>query len=72
MLQALLFGKTQQHISIALIPCRFRKGLPSSLIKINEECLAMQEADYFVSQPSDEMVEVIKHAMYVPTSPCLV
>ncbi len=48
--------------------CRFRKGLPASLIQVNEECLAMQEADYFVSQPLDEMIEVIKHAMYAPSA----
>lgn len=43
--------------------CRFQKGLPTSLMRINEECLAMPEPDYYVSQPLDEMVTVIKHAM---------
>ncbi|CAL8472199.1 g11741 [Coccomyxa elongata] len=41
----------------------FQKGLPTSLMRINEECLAMPEPDYYVSQPLDEMVTVIKHAM---------
>ena len=31
----------------------------------------MQEADYLVSQPLDEMIEVIKHAMCVLPLPLL-
>ncbi len=58
-------GVPDEYVDLRCVSlsCRFQKGLPTSLMRINEECLAMPEPDYYVSQPLDEMVTVIKHAM---------